>query len=282
MLVTGEIAVNPDGSVYGYSLDHREKLPPAVVNLIGQTLTGWKFTPVDVDGKPELAKAFMSLRIVAKQIDPKHDALSVESAAFGAETAKYHTPDACADHACLTYIKRPPPSYPPNLLSNLISGTVYLAVEVDRQGKAAQVAVEKVDLRRLADETTLDRWRQELGEVSMAAVRHWTFSVPLTGSEAAKDHWVITVPVNYNIGIPGEGKTIGLVAYGQWDVYVPGPVHSISWAEVQQPQTASKVAADAVPDNGLPFIADTRFVLLTPLGDAGTAKPSPEARPGQG
>lgn len=282
MLVTGEIAVNPDGSVYGYSLDQRDKLPPAVISLIDQTLTGWKFTPVKVSGKPVLAKALMSLRVVAKQVDAEHDAISVESAAFGSETAQANTPSACADRSCLTYIKRPPPSYPHNLINDLVSGTVYLAVEVNRQGKVAQVAVEQVNLRRLADETMLDRWRRELGRASMQAAHNWTFQVPQTGSEASRDNWVVTIPVNYSIGIPGERKTIGAVAYGQWDVYVPGAMHSIPWAEAQQSQTASKVAADAVPDNGVPFIADTRFVLLTPLGSNGAAKPSSGANPRQG
>ena len=38
---------------------------------------------------------------------------------------------------------------------------------------------------------------------------------------------------------------------------------------------------DAVPETGTPFIADTHFVLLTPLGGDRAAKPSP-ALPGKG
>ncbi len=282
MLVTGEIAVNPDGSVYGYSLDHRDKLPAPVVKLIGGTLPRWKFTPVKVDGKGVLAKASMSLRIVAKQIDDKHDAISVEGAAFGMETAKSLTTSECADGACLTYLERSPPSYPINLVQDLVSGTVYLAVEVDRQGKVAKVAVEQVDLRRIADATVLSRWRRELGRVSMEAAWHWTYQVPRTGVEAGKDHWVVTVPVNYSIGIPGERKTIGKLEYGHWDVYVPGPVNSIPWVDAKGGQIASKDSADAIPDNGVPFVADTRFVLLTPIGSGDSTKPSPETAPGRG
>lgn len=282
MLVTGEIAVNPDGSVYGYSLDRRDKLPAPVIKLIGEALPHWEFTPVKVNGKPVLAKALMSLRIVARRIDADHDAISIESAAFGTETAQAHNSPACANDACLTYLKRLPPGYPANLLNDLVSGTVYLAVEIDRQGTVENVAVEQVDLRRLADETTLGRWRGELGRVSMKAARKWTFQVPRTGLEAGKNHWVVTVPVNYTIHIVFAGKDIGHPAYGQWDTYVPGPVHAIPWAEAQQAQAASKIAADAVPDTSIPFIADTRFVLLTPLGGAGAAKSSPQATPGQG
>lgn len=83
MLVTGEIVVNPDGSVYGYSLDQRDKLPAAVIKLVGETLPGWKFTPVEAHGKPVLAKALMSLRIVAHQSKPNHFVAGIEGAAFG-------------------------------------------------------------------------------------------------------------------------------------------------------------------------------------------------------
>ena len=282
MLVTGEIAVNPDGSVYVYSLDQRDKLPPVVTRLIDGALPHWKFTPVHVDGKAVLAKASMSLRIVARQIDPEHDAVRIAGAAFGAQTARSDKTSECANGACMAYLKWSPPGYPHNLLNDLVSGTVYLAVEVDQQGKVAQVAVEQVNLRRLADEGTLGRWRRELGAISMAAVRKWTFQVPRTGLEAGKDHWVVTIPVNYNISVPGMRDTIGKPGYGQWDVYVAGPVNSIPWAEAQRKQVASQGGADAVPDNGTPFVADTRFVLLTPVGGDGMGKPSPEATPGQG
>lgn len=279
MLVTGEIAVNPDGSVYGYLLDQRTKLPAPVLKLIDQSLPHWEFTPVKVDGRPVLAKASMSLRIVARQLDAKRDAISVESAAFGTYTARSHQ-TSCADGACLKYLERRPPGYPPDLVNNLVSGTVYLAVEIDRQGKVSQVAVEQVDLRRLADETTLGRWRRELGRVSMAAARKWTFQVPRTGPEAGKEHWVVTVPVDYSITVFGTGRTIGAPGYGEWDAYVPGPVNSIPWAEAQRGKLTGGV--DAIPDDGAPFLADARFVLLTPIGDNGMPKPSQGAVPGQG
>jgi hypothetical protein len=282
MLVTGEIAVNPDGSVYGYSLDHRDKLPTTVVNLIGQTLPGWKFTPVKVNGKPELAKASMSLRIVAKQVDATHDAISVEGAAFGADAAESSGTSQCANAACLTYLARRPPDYPRNLVNDLVSGTVYLVLEVDRQGRVAQVAVEQVDLRRIADGATLGRWRRELGDVSLAAARKWTFQVPQAGPGDGSDHWIVFIPVNYAIDVVGQTKKIGEPDYGQWDAYVPGPVNSIPWAEEQRSQVATKRNADAIPDNGTPFVADTRFALLTPLDGDGVVKPAPGGKPGQG
>ncbi|MGH8116620.1 MAG: hypothetical protein ACREP0_11520 [Rhodanobacteraceae bacterium] len=186
----------------------------------------------------------------------------------------------CADGACLTYLHRPSPGYPRNLVNDLVSGTVYLAIEVDRQGKVAQVAVRQVDLRRIADVTALHRWRDELGRASVAAEKRWTFQVPRAGLAAGREHWIVTVPVNYIISTPGHRQVIGRPAYGQWDTYVPGPVHQVPWADAGR--VAANGGADAVPDTGGPFVADTRFVLLTPLGEAGAANPGPQGTPGQG
>lgn len=83
MLVTGEIAINPDGSVYGYSLDNRDKLSPEIVKLIDGTLSGWKFKPVEVAGKIVRARTRMSLRLVADRKAPNDFVVTVQSAAFG-------------------------------------------------------------------------------------------------------------------------------------------------------------------------------------------------------
>lgn len=276
MLVTGEIAVNPDGSVYGYSLDHRDKLPPAVVNLIGQTLTGWKFAPVEVNGKPELAKAFMSLRIVAYQDKPKHFVADIDGAEFGNDAAL--SMDSCPPGECLSYATKRPPSYPLEMAREGVSGTVYLEMKVNSQGHVADLAVRQVDLRKLGDGTELDRWRRSFSQATLAAARDWTFHVPTKGKDAQRGQWVVTIPVNYSLGGMAAPNAPG---YGQWDAYVPGPVHPMPWSSRAR-QMATSGSGDAVPDSGTPFIADMRFVLLTPLGGNGAAKPSSEANPGQG
>jgi len=273
MLVTGEIAVNPDGSVYGYSLDHRDKLPPDVVNLIGETLTDWKFTPVKVDGKPELAKAFMSLRVVAYQDKPTHFVAAVEGAEFGNDAALYM--DSCPPDECLTYATKQPPAYPLDLARDGVSGTVYVELKVNRQGRVADLAVRQVDLRMLGDETELARWRASLAQATVAAARKWTFHIPLKGKAAQQSQWFVTAPVNYVMAV---AQTAG---YGSWDAYVPGPIYPMPWSQSDVRQNATGGSGDAVPDSGTPFIADARFQLLTPLAKSGAAKP-PVGNPGPG
>lgn len=285
MLVTGLIAVNPDGSVYGYSLDQRDKLPAEVVRLIGDTLPEWKFEPIKVDGKPVLAKALMSLRVVANQTKPGHYVASVAGAAFGDDIAQSRNSPGCARDDCLSYLRRPPPTYPTDLLRHGVTGTVYVLVAVNRQGRVAQADVRQVNLRGLADETQLGRWRRELGEVSLRAARRWTFSIPKTGKRAEQQQWIVTVPINYSIR--ANGKHFGDRDYGQWDAYVPGPVHPIPWAQTGEKRRALNGSPDAIPSDGSPFVPDTRFVLLTPFvkssdASAGAGQPQNAGNSGQG
>lgn len=264
MLVTGEIGVNPDGSVYGYSLDKRDKLPATVVQLIGETLPDWKFTPVVVRGRPVLAKALMSLRVVAHQSSPGHFVASIEGAAFGNDAEQANRLPECAHGACLTYRERQPPDYPLNLAREGVGGTVYVGVEINRQGHVADAAVRQVDLRKLADSTQLARWRNDFERATLDAARKWTFNVPTTGEGAQQSQWFVVIAVNYVLTVHGHSLAPG---YGQWDAYVPGPIQVLPWTRQGAPREVTS-NADAIPDTGEPFIEDARFVLLTQLSNS--------------
>lgn len=264
MVVTGIIAVNPDGSVYGYSLDQRSKLPAEIVDLIGQTLPQWKFMPVKVNGKPVRARARMSLRVVAQQSQPKHWVATVEGAQF-ADDAEV-TAGTCPPGACVAYAMASAPSYPSRLVQSGVAGTVYLKVDINRQGRVIHAAVAQVDLHKLSISSQLKRWRHEFASATLKAARKWTFHVPTVGDQAKNDHWVVEVPVNFDL-MSGGQEIVGSAGYGQWNDYVPGPVHSIPWAE-SKPNVYNNI--DAIPDTGLPFTQDPRFVLLTPPGGGNT------------
>lgn len=211
----------------------------------------------------------MSLRVVAYQTKPGHYVATIDGAVFGDDAAESTESSEGVHRGWLTYNHAPPPQYPMDLAQNGVSGMAYVVVKVNRQGRVAQAAVWQVDLRGLADETQLERWRRELGQASLKAVRNWTFNIPNTGKGAAQKQWFVTIPVNYVLKVYGEPDgTVGNPRYGQWDAYVPGPIQPIPWAKDDATRTASNDSPDAVPDNGKPFVADTRFVLLTPIGNA--------------
>jgi hypothetical protein len=279
MVVTGVIAVNPDGSVYGYSLDQRSKLPAEVVKLIDQTLPQWEFKPVNVDGKAVRTRARMSLRIVADQAKPKHWVASVKGAQFGVYALQAN--GVCPPGWCLAYAQVNKPAYPFRLVGAQVAGIVYLTLEVNREGRVVNAAVHQVDLHKVSISSELDRWRRAFAAATLKVVNQWTFHVPTKGSEAGKNDWIFEVPVDFSIHALGGTKIVGSAGYGQWNDYVPGPVRSIPWANPGKAAAASSNNADAIPNNGEPFVPDARFVLLNRLG-SGAASSQPTGGSGQG
>lgn len=247
MLVTGMIEVAPDGSVAQYALDHPKELPPAVTDLLAKAIPTWKFAPITVDGKPAIAKAAMSLRVVAKPRDDGNYSISVAATHFG---------DQNDDHA-IKAVQRRPPVYPPEAIREHITGTVYLALRVDAAGKVADAAAEQVDLGEIGSDVQMKQWRDRLAWVSVATAKRWTFSL---ATDAASPYRVVRVPVTFNLRINGYSTRVG---YGQWNVYVPGPVQLIPWLD-NEPMSGG---VDALPDGDIDQVGHG-LRLLTPIKGA--------------
>src|SRR5690606_23606087 len=69
MLVTGRVTITLEGTVRDWTIDQRDKLPPAVANVIDAAAPGWRFEPILLDGKPAHGSARMSLLMVAERVD---------------------------------------------------------------------------------------------------------------------------------------------------------------------------------------------------------------------
>lgn len=260
MVVTGSIVVAPDGSVHSYSLDKQDKLPSAVVGIIGRTIPIWKFQPVlmlDSHNRLELAKTSMSLRVVASPLPNGSCAVSVNGASFESGDSQ--------SNQDISWKERDFPLGVAKEAQNGLSGTVYLTMKVNREGRVAAVEVTQINLRAVASDSQMDAWRRSLGRLATRAANSWTFNFPQAGKEATTDYLLVRVPLNFDPGGP--------LAYGQWDAYVPGPVQPIPWANEQKQHTASNGSGDAIPDNGAPFVQNARFVLLTPLGTDEATQP---------
>lgn len=257
MLVTGTITVNPQGGVQGYTVRDLDKLPPAVRQIIQTTVSRWQFLPIMAGGKAVTAEAGMSLRIVADMVDRTHATIRVAGAEFGCDARpKSNLPGECPAGTAIRYAHREPPGYPMDAARARVGGEVFLVLQIGRDGHVAQAAVRQVNLYSMTEWPA--HYRKDLAEASLRAARKWQFSVPTKGPNAAKDYWVVQVPVNYTLGPCCSAPKR---RYGQWNAYIPGPVQTIPWAH-----NHTGGSGDAVADNGQPFTRDSRFVLETKLG----------------
>jgi hypothetical protein len=250
MVVTGTVEVSPDGSLQGYMLDQPEKLPPAVVSVVDQTMKQWRFT---LSGSTnEVVKSSVSMRVVAKPNAQGNFEVRIEGASFGNPVK--------TDGTEVTYAPgfHRPPAYPSAAIQARVSGTVFLDVRVGRNGLVEDVVAEQVNLDQYGDSHDMERFRNVLADASIKAVRAWAFTIPTHGPHVDAPYWVVRVPVNYSlhqIGTPDKPRL-----YGQWEGYIPGPRQTPSWLS----KSLANEAPDAVADDALRSSNDG-LKLATPL-----------------
>jgi len=258
MLVTGMVLVDADGSVSGWEIDQREKLPDYVANLVERSAPVWKFEPVLVDGQPRAAKARMSLRLVAAKLDDGNFRIAISNGYFGREALDAKARKALDNEEAptdrVTSLAMRPPGYPETALQMGARGTVYLVLRIGRGGAVEDVAVEQVNLRVVGNENQMRRIRDMLSKPAASAARRWTFQVPTSGESAAQDYWLVRVPVDYEFA--GEKSR-----YGQWQAYIPGPYQRHPW---QEDDADAGRGPDALADGGI-YEAGKGLKLLTPL-----------------
>jgi hypothetical protein len=247
MSVAGSLDVDGSGNVTAYVLDHPEKLPAGVTQLLAQTLPAFRFEPVRRDGVPRPVHATMNLVVAANQVDPEHISIRVRSALFldadvpvsGRVTVNVGTV----------------PRYPEDAARANVGGAVYVAMRIDRSGNVLDAQVQQVNLFAVDSESQMRHWRSVLGKATVRTVRRYTFKVPTTGAHAADASFTGVLPVVYRIGA-------GVPVYGQWDTYVPGPRETVAWLADDEVFT---VAGETIPDGAFAQTG-TALKLLTPIG----------------
>ncbi|RUL64473.1 energy transducer TonB [Dyella dinghuensis] len=251
MVVTGWIEVMPDGSVHSYTIDHPEKLPPAVVSLIQNNVPAWKFK---VDGNPQvIERAQMNLRIVARRVDDTHDTVAIASTNFDRPFVPGQSP-ASKDRVA--------PKYPQEAINARVTGTVFLLVRVGRDGTVMNAGVEQVNLGEYGNDRDMEHYSAVLANSAIAAAKQWTFTIPTSGPTANDPFWYVRVPVNYNLQQYGSPPAKDL--YGKWDVYIPGPREVIPWLQpdIRQPAQSS----DAIPAGSISQADENLHLQTQPSG----------------
>jgi hypothetical protein len=249
MLVSGWIAVAPDGSVQGYTIDQSEKLPQAVINHIQRKVPAWKFR-FD-EPAAAIQRVQMHLRIQATPIDDKRYGVAIADASFGNR-----------DGSDTDFISRkdyPSIKYPSQALEAHVSGSVYLVLRVNRQGRVEDVAAEQVNLHTRASEARMRFLREVLADAAIRGVKKWTYNLPTTGKHAADSSWNIIQPVNFTLGPMPRAED----DYGKWEVYVPGPRQPVPWLNDAQVD----ISPDTIPAGSISQTTSSLH-LVTPLAGA--------------
>jgi len=255
MLVKGGIDMRPDGSVERYSIDHSEKLSPAVVQMIGKQVSQWRFEPALVEGKPVAAHTNMSLRIVAKPVDEQNFNVRIQSASFSGGSG--------AKDERMGVLKKT--SLSPMVSAMASTGTaaadLYLALKIGPDGKVLDAIVGQVNLTAYGSDGQMAKVRKALGNAALNVVRKWTFSVPTKGERAGQPYWSGILPVSFRMW---GGSRPPDEEEGQWQAYFPGPCTPIPWRVLEQDDGKDRCDGDAAPD-GVLTLDDSGPKLLTPL-----------------
>jgi len=244
LLVDGTIDINPDGSVAGYALPREKGLPSGIVEMIARVVPRWRFEPIKLANGTTRARATMSLRLVAKMLDKKNFSVEIRAAQFGGDTPG----EALSAKSLMTA-----PRYPERAARAGVGGTVYTALKIGRDGRVQEAMAEQVNLRVIADEASMGRWRDLLAKAALRAAMHWTFLPPTKGEEVDAPYWSARVPVDFvapDTKQPDEH---------QWHAYVPGPRAAIPWRKDD-----SDAGADALAGGGV-YPLDGGPRLLTAL-----------------
>ena len=247
MQVSGSLDVDDTGRVTTYAVDHRDKLPAGVVQLVDQVLPTLRFQPVVHAGQAQAVHTQMHLVVVANAVDPQHVAVHIRSARFDEANLPSDQQISVATRKSM--------HYPVDAMMAGVRGTVYLVVQMDRSGHVLDVKARQVNLRYVDDARGMRHWRDVLAKPAIAAARRYTFHVP-PGVVPEGDGTITgTLPVTYLM----DGQ--GLPAYGSWDSYVPGPIEPVAWLDDKVDDADNN---EAIPD-GTFAQAGTGLKLLTSL-----------------
>jgi hypothetical protein len=245
LLVKGTIDIDADGRVLGHALERADTLADGVAAMIDRVVPRWRFEPVELREGTTRARAPMSLRIVAKKLDEDNFIVQVRGAQFGS-----HAPDETVSSRGMA-----PPRYPQAAAYAGVGGSVYTVLRIGRDGRVEDAIAEQVNLRLIASEAAMTRWRKVLAQAALHAAHRWEFDPPTKGEDADAPFWSVRVPVDFIA--PGQKQP----QEHEWHAYVPGPRETIPW----EPE-ASSAGVDALAAGGI-YPVGQGLRLLTPLGE---------------
>lgn len=249
MVLTGQIDIGTEGQVEAFALDNRDKVATELAEFVERQVQGWRFEPIIRDGQAVRARTYASIRMVAKADTDGRDLVRIQAANFD------RFDPAATDSVTKLTMDRP--KFPLRAAEMGGRGEVLMLLQIGRDGTVMDAVAEQVNLRVLGDERQMKRLRDLFADESVRTARQWTFRPPTTGRSVDAPYWSVRVPIRFD-----EPST--RAAYGQWDVYIPGPRTQAPW---RARQVDGRDVAGLLTNGGV-YMADvsTGPRLLTKLG----------------
>jgi hypothetical protein len=215
MNAVGEVQIAPDGHVSGYLL--KSKLTPEIAELVERHVRTWRFEPIVVDGKQVIAKTALHLVLKAEPVAGKKDdyAVRILNVRFG---EPQRNP------------QMKPPRYPYEAVRVGLGAKVLLSVRLDETGTVVDVSAYQTNLNaKPSSEGEANHWREVFERASIAAARNWHFALSETINGKSMGTTAL-IPIVYWV----KDGPIRNVAPGEWQPYLPGPVHPTPWLNSEQ------------------------------------------------
>lgn len=262
LLLTGTIQIDAEGRVSAFTLDHRDRMPAAALQLTDRAIPTWRFRPVLHDGVAVPASTRMRVRLVASRLGEDQYKVEVRSTSFGvgrahAEGVASAEPDQAFDDTVSGGSIMTPPPYPTQAAAAGVTGTVYLVLRLDEAGAVSDAFAEQTNLKVIASENELVQWRRLLEQAALRAARQWRIdpfppaagnspaTSPATSSGQVPAARLVRVPIEFVL--LEQGETPAPAEPGTWESYVPGPRKAAPWMP-SDPQLAGGVDALAPGD----------------------------------
>ncbi|HZV37829.1 MAG TPA: energy transducer TonB [Pseudoxanthomonas sp.] len=222
-LLTGTIVVDERGNVREHAIDQPDKIEKNVLEFVDANVANWKFEPIALDGKPVAVRNKMNIRLVAKKQQNGNFAIRISGVSFD-PFARAATESAGSKGMTVTASEggMPPPRYPEVAQRSGVQGTVYLVLQIGRDGNVLDMMPEQVNLKVVTSENAMRQWRDVFAKSAMRAAKDWKFIPPSAGEWVDEPFWSVRVPIDYTF--ENEGRK-----YGEWDAYVPGPRQQVPW-----------------------------------------------------
>jgi hypothetical protein len=238
MSADGEVHIALDGQVTNYAL--KSELTPTIASLVDRNVRSWRFEPIVVDGQPVAAKTALHIDIQATPIAGKDSyALRITNVRFG-------EPRRSA--------KMKAPRYPQEAVRVGLGAKVLLNLRLDDAGNVVEVEPYQTNLNaRPNSEFEAKHWREVFEKVSVSAAKTWHFDLSETIDGKAFGTTAI-IPIVYSV----VGGPIQRAKPGQWQPYLPGPVHPAPWLKAETVANADAVAS---LKDGQALSLDSRFRL---------------------